>query len=288
MVIANSNLQNIGVEYFLFAQDSLRWLRFLIYTGTIDSQLFWVPTSTSDSNGVERTGRIHLWFEFDTDENFGIEICGVKNNCDNRKSKQWNLVKHKLDVENFSEQIEINSERRFVILQIRIITNKNLKWHANVVVVDRKFKTLELFEPLGYSSLNKLKQNFFKTIFIPQFFCGYQFVGPLDFCPYFGPQRFDSHGRNYCLGYCLLYIQARIMFPQITQKQIVSRMLVGTIEIKRQRMEKFVSVVDKIVPPISSCEKCKQFDQWLLDARIKFELIKTVSEYTTTLKSIFD
>ncbi len=117
----------------------------------------------------------------------------------------------------------ISSSKRFVYFSL-IIRPIN---HINIIVIDLYKKTIERFEPQGHNLLidelddSKLdfivKNKFIKEIGLQD----YTYIPPAELSPKFGPQIKADVYDGMCVSYVMLYLQLRLMNPDLIQKQLV-------------------------------------------------------------------
>lgn len=128
--------------------------------------------------------------------------------------------------------IEIRNSRSFEILMNRceqsgarytvsflIMADYN-QAHANIVIIDRKMKTIERYEPNGYLSdrvsLSRARQHLFGDIseraddvlHALSRKLGYKYEPPMYFCPKYGVQQIELHFEKtvgYCVTWSILY-----------------------------------------------------------------------------------
>lgn len=107
--------------------------------------------------------------------------------------------------------------------------------HANTVIYDTKFKTMERFEPHGgisyYAKMDDKILEFFNIKMGKDFIK--QYYEPLDFCPTYSFQslevkenmakEFDPGG--FCTTWCYFYLDMRLKYPDIERQNIVKNMI---------------------------------------------------------------
>jgi hypothetical protein len=123
----------------------------------------------------------------------------------------------------------MNKNIRFINFQFIIDHSKNDKVnHVNMIIIDLFKKTVERFEPFGSLGKDTEKKanhaiaiRLFKVLELTDF----KYLSPLDISPEFGPQqKADAYG-GMCVTFSMLYLQLRLMNPDIVQKEIVNYLL---------------------------------------------------------------
>jgi len=176
-------------------------------------------------------------------------------------SNQYNLLWHYEEKNNkfklsaplqltFPQYIDLLSEcvessKRFSIIPIGLVYRGI--GHANMLIYDKKEKTLERFEPHGttpqyYRSefLDKVLEAFFKKFIIKEEFI---YTPPYNFCPRDGPQileeisrkklgiNFKSEKSGLCSVWSFIYTNLRLENTNKTNKEIVNYILNKSLEI---------------------------------------------------------
>lgn len=99
--------------------------------------------------------------------------------------------------------------------------------HANVIIIDKEFKTIERFEPNGAVepigfNYNTNLLDFKIKLFLEKFFPDYEYLEPSHFLPNIGFQSLEmienkkmkkiGDPGGFCVGWCLWYLEQRIKF----------------------------------------------------------------------------
>lgn len=166
----------------------------------------------------------------------------LKVNLDDDDIKSSELVEKNVFLRNgksgFSELFNLiknceNKNKRFCAVTVSLIVPGKPGSHANVIIIDMKEKTIELFEPHGkttelstldslegaYFISNRLLKKTFSDI-LPK----YKYIGANEYLPRFGLQsRVDAY-TGLCVTYSMLYIHYRILNPLKTRKEIIKHM----------------------------------------------------------------
>lgn len=100
--------------------------------------------------------------------------------------------------------------------------------HANMLIIDKKHKTVEYFEPHGttddYDDYLSDKSQMMKDALQDVLPKDYTYIDPSDLCPTPGPQRDEP----LCFAWGLLYFHLRMKNPHMTGKQITAEMVKET------------------------------------------------------------
>ena len=102
--------------------------------------------------------------------------------------------------------------------------------HANVIIIDTKKKTVELFEPHGSrdekSELESISRAYFKVSknvqrFFSMYFPDFKYIPPSEYEPKDGLQaRFDAFS-GLCVTWGILYLHSRVLNPDIPPKRLI-------------------------------------------------------------------
>ena len=134
--------------------------------------------------------------------------------------------------ETFVEEIQRCMSHRFIPISLEIIVPR-VGTHANVLLIDSKLNTVELFEPHGgrnsdselesisraYYKINKNIKRFFK-----QYFPRLKFISPSTYEPTEGLQaRLDAFS-GLCVTWSIMYLHYRILNPDVSPKKLIEYM----------------------------------------------------------------
>lgn len=222
----------------------IRWLAFLVRGGVVSENDVCLPSASYKN--------IHI-------------LSYVLNTCD---------MKSKICGVDFDSKL-LSSIRNcpknsLVLIDLAIFESDNSpgEGHANCLIIDLKKKTIERFEPNGdmYPEVDTA----IKKHFIDKHFPNYKYINPLDFIPKRGPQylqTFFGDKQNlggFCITFSFLYFHLRVIHPDLKQKQIVEMIMKGTPEDIDQRIKKFISKVNRVVPSEEDEIKFERFDNYYL------------------------
>jgi hypothetical protein len=131
----------------------------------------------------------------------------------------------------------------FIVHPLNIRDASSTSSHANMVFINTRQKTVELFEPNGSGSRfsNTLARDLNDLMCTGKnaIYPGYTFIHPDEYCPLgLGPQAiYGGEGGGYCNIYSILYTWMRINCPESTREQITYYL----ISMPRYRLKKLVS-----------------------------------------------
>lgn len=173
------------------------------------------------------------------------------NNSDLRKCEiLWNY--HELIInDNIIQQI--NNFKKIVNNFLVILLGIELPQgaHSNILLYDKKNKSIERFEPHGkhnpsyfyYNSdlLDKLLEQNLKNI-LP----GVEYISPTKYLPKIGFQSYESNQpriggpEGYCVAWCLWYARQRCKYPDIPRQILITKLFV-TIKKKTLFLKDIIS-----------------------------------------------
>tara|TARA_B100001093_G_scaffold476594_1_gene503128 strand:- start:632 stop:1492 length:861 start_codon:yes stop_codon:yes gene_type:complete len=122
-----------------------------------------------------------------------------------------------------------NSKFRFIFFIFATIEPGSKSFaHANIVVIDLIKKTYERFEPYGYNNLrfeNKIDKKFKNEIKFITGLHDFKYISPIDISPKLGIQSKADSYCGMCITISMMYLQLRILNPDLSQKKIVKFLL---------------------------------------------------------------
>ena len=123
--------------------------------------------------------------------------------------------------------------------------------HANMIIFDSKNKTIEHFEPHGYheDSQWSISRVYIKSItgvkrFSMNYFPDYKIISPKDYEPKNGLQATIDAFSGMCVTWSILYLNYRILNPDIPVKELVRHI---NKKIKRNQLLRFTRYVELIL-----------------------------------------
>ena len=127
--------------------------------------------------------------------------------------------------------------------------------HANMIIFDSEKKTIEHFEPHGYheDSQWSISRAYIKSItgvkkFAKKYFPNYRIISPKDYEPRNGLQsKIDAYS-GMCVTWSILYLNYRILNPNIPVKKLVRHI---NKTITRNKLLRFTRYVERILKKYS-------------------------------------
>lgn len=125
-----------------------------------------------------------------------------------------------------------NEKVRFVGIPVGL-EKKDKEGHSNFLIMDKKLKTVEQFEPHGYYydtfNIKELENNL--KYFFRKF--GYTFIPVNRVCPFIGPQTIENRApklkeidtSGYCIVWSILYADLRLSYPDIPPLVLQEKLL---------------------------------------------------------------
>ena len=130
----------------------------------------------------------------------------------------------------FMDEIKKCMRHRLIPISLEIIV-PGAGTHANIILIDTKKKTVELFEPHGNrsnkSELESISRAYFKVSKnVQRFFSrnlpNYTYISPSKYEPKEGLQaRLDAYS-GLCVTWAILYLHYRVLNPDINPKKLVT------------------------------------------------------------------
>ena len=129
----------------------------------------------------------------------------------------------------FMEELNKCMVKRLVPISLEIVI-PGAGTHANVIIIDTKKKTVELFEPHGArsngSELESISRAYFKVSknvhkFVRMNLPDFTYIPPSKYEPEDGLQvRYDAFG-GLCVTFSILYLHYRILNPDLNPKKLM-------------------------------------------------------------------
>ncbi len=132
----------------------------------------------------------------------------------------------------FIHKLKKCMNHRFIPINLEIIV-PNVGTHANVIILDTKKKTVELFEPHGArnndSELESISRAYYKiSKNVQKFFAinfpDYTYIPPSKYESKQGLQERIDAFSGLCVTWSLLYLHYRILNPDISPKNIIDHL----------------------------------------------------------------
>jgi len=151
-------------------------------------------------------------------------------------SIQYNATRDELLIPNELIKDLQKCKKRFIYIFFSIVWEQRLSGHANMLIIDNENKTIERFEPHGHNlSFDRKKQilrgidsKFDNKLLSYLKLNKYKYISPIDISPKIGVQLKADAYYGMCVTYSLMYLQLRIMNPDVDQKEIVKYLLKKT------------------------------------------------------------
>ena len=131
--------------------------------------------------------------------------------------------------EKFIDEINRCMKYRLIPISLEIIV-PNAGTHANIILIDSKKKTVELFEPHGArsndSELESISRAYFKVSknvhkFVRNYLPGFKYIPPSKYETEDGLQaRLDAFS-GLCITWSILYLHYRILNPDLNPKKLM-------------------------------------------------------------------
>ena len=126
--------------------------------------------------------------------------------------------------------------------------------HSGIVLIDKKAKTIERFEPHGSDTdiYNKSHLDaIISVVFNGMFGTGFEYISPDSFSPLYGPQTISDD--SMCSSWSWLYFFTRIMNPKETRNDILAYLTTQNKDALRAFLNDFiVSVSNDYLEPLLS------------------------------------
>jgi hypothetical protein len=223
------NITNIGI----FNSDTLHNI---IYTHMIITKYKKKLDICFDN--YDKTKQINEIFKLEISQN-DINIIGILNlYLNNFYSLHYHLIIWKNENTYYINQCLINYiknkcvdnyKKRFIYIKLSIVNTENNIRHANLILIDNKYKLVERFEPYGdiynesidgLDNLLKIKiadiVNYKYNII--QTYPGYQ-TKTIEY-----NNNFKSYGDpgGYCLAWCFLFLEVRLLYENLSSKEVIN------------------------------------------------------------------
>lgn len=152
-------------------------------------------------------------------------VTGFNNQQNTLPIKPYN---EELSMKQFKQNIRKCKKYRFLPIPIHVVV-PSIGAHANVLLLDLKQKTLELFEPHGNysrdSELEDIPRGYVRVServkqFVTKHFRGYRYISPKQYEPKRGLQaRLDVY-TGACIAWCMLYLHYRFLNPDVSLQRL--------------------------------------------------------------------
>ena len=130
----------------------------------------------------------------------------------------------------FNQMIK-KCKKRIIAVSVQLIVEGKPGTHANMLVIDTKKKTVELFEPHGNrsvkSELESISRAYFKVSknvqrFFSMYLPDFKYIPPSEYEPKSGLQaRLDAFS-GLCVTWSILYLHYRVLNPDVHPKKLIN------------------------------------------------------------------
>lgn len=231
---SKASLGNINYHYQKY-YNTFAFLKEIIKKNTKLQKLVCIPNVGSD------------WMQSFIKVHFFKNIGSLKPHLESVKPVDSFVSK-----EQFMSEIKKCMDHRLIPISLEIIVPQ-VGTHANIVLIDTKKKTVELFEPHGardnQSELESISRAYFKIsknvhkfvkINLPE----YKFIPPSKYEPEEGLQaRLDAFS-GLCVTWSLLYLHYRVLNPNVAPKQLIQYL---EKKIKRKELLRYTRYVEDVL-----------------------------------------
>lgn len=131
------------------------------------------------------------------------------------------------------EILKCSNKKRFIYIYMGILWVEGTFGHANILLIDTINKTIERFEPYGKNlptdKIKTYQQSFDKKFSQKTLdnlnLHNYKYISPEIFIPNKSLQQKADAYNGMCVTYCMIYLQLRIMNPDLDRKIIIKYLL---------------------------------------------------------------
>ena len=161
-------------------------------------------------------------------------------------------VDPEVSIDLFNKMIK-KCRKRIIAVSVQLIVENKPGTHANMLILDTKKKTVELFEPHGkrseqttmdslegaYNISDKLLKKYFH-----KFFPDYKYISPQDFLPSYGFQEKIDAYSGLCVTWSTMYLHYRVLNPDLTSKEITKHI---KKKVNKEFLLKYAKYVEETV-----------------------------------------
>lgn len=145
-----------------------------------------------------------------------------------------------------------NKSKRFCVVTVMIIVPGKPGSHANIIVIDLKEKSVELFEPHAktteISTLDSLEGAYFicnrliKKTF-SKILPDYKYISPNDYLPRYGLQSKTDEYTGLCVTWSILYVHYRILNPDKPRNILIKHMN----KLKKRFLLRYAAYIEEVI-----------------------------------------
>jgi len=156
-----------------------------------------------------------------------------------------------------------------VIIFIPVILQGENMGHYNTLIIDKKRKEHERFEPHGHATYSSDFSNLVDKVLKTELKFPYRsaYIETGQFCPRVGPQHFENLGhcpygvaRGFCVTWSTLYAHLRLTNPLHGRERVVEELLKGDEKEKAERIMKYQTLIDKVITE-EEVEKIRKLEE---------------------------
>jgi hypothetical protein len=214
------------------------------YAGTLNFLRFFNKISKKLPNNLlcfpELTGPTKLSYQIKIDHELYRDYKSMNINL-----PDYYFINHYYRKLNIKKEINLCIKKgcRFICLDIDL--RLEVGGHANMILIDTKEKTIELFEPHGgldrssagwYKDISNIFKSYFK-----KYFPKYKYVPPHKILPIDGPQT-RIYGK-FCMSWTSLYLHYKLLNKDVPSKTIVKRIL----QLNRSFLLRYIQYIEDVI-----------------------------------------
>jgi len=187
--------------------------------------------------------------------------------CSNEPEPQcWFIYRYynkKEEIEKMLSKDIQSCKKRFFLLPF------HLHNHANMIIIDKKLKVVEHFEPHGHQSYNATSEHKLKELFDN---IGYKYLGTQKTCPRLSFQastynELNDIGYNdpggYCEAWSMYYAYERVRNPDLTPEKLHKKLMKKIVtKVGEGRFRNFIRQFANFVLRLAEKRRCPEGETW--------------------------
>ena len=216
---------------------------------------------------------------------YEITIMYVCNNKTNAKPEDYQLL-FPHGKSNFDNNLN-NCKKRFIAIPLFFENHKKCQYdvaHYNILIIDKKNKTMERFESYGYDFENDLNKYYIFKSFdthMAKLYPSYQYIIPENFCPFSGVQKIEenqiynnnnietySDPGGFCGVWSIWYAELRLKYPNMNRKKLLNK--ASKIIMKQKNLRSYIRKYSaklskqrsKIIKTLKKKNKNRKFEKY--------------------------
>lgn len=186
---------------------------------------------------------------------YEITIMYVCNNKKNAQPKDYQLLFPHGKI-NFDNNLN-KCKKRFIVVPLFFENYQKCQddiAHYNILIIDRKSKTMERFESYGYDFENDLNKYYIFKSFdstMAKLYPSYKYISPEKFCPLAGLQKIEenqiynnsdietySDPGGFCGVWSIWYAELRLKYPNMDRKKLLNK--ASKIIMKQKNLRSYI------------------------------------------------